>query len=115
MAEIDCPSVISGPRRARVVAVSVTANSEDRHVTAALSLGQPQNNAVDFYKEKDKGRNRYLTIVTMNSQLSILFRRKRGIDNVKQWINIKYVNWSIPAHVQALPNLIYMYLSLSPF
>lgn len=71
MAEIDWPSVISGPRRAGVAAISVTANSEDRLVTAALPLSQPQNNAVDFYKEKDKGRSRYLTIVTINSRLSI--------------------------------------------
>lgn len=39
--QMDCQFCLSGPRRARVAAVSVTANSEDRCLTAALSLSQP--------------------------------------------------------------------------
>lgn len=47
-----------------------------------------------------------MTRITINLQLPILIRRKRGIHNVKQWINIKFENWSILAHVQILPKLI---------
>lgn len=75
-------------------------------MTAALPSSQPQNNVASFYKGKDKRGNWYLTRVTINFQLSILIRRKRGIHNVKQWVNIKFENWSIPAHAQILPNLI---------
>ena len=76
--------VISGPSRAGVAAVSVTANWEDRCVTAALPSSQSWNNDISLHKEKDKRGNQYLTTVTINFQLAILIMRKRGIENVSK-------------------------------